>query len=93
MDEWATVNRHLQSIGTATCDVGHLILQAEILREEEKNNRAAEMLVAAARDVLHHRRLARRRTPPLRAATKIKTKSIYRPKVDLGPVLRARLAR
>ena len=58
--EWVKVNKHLQSVGTATCDVSHLILQADILREEEKNNRAAFMLMTAARDVLRHRKLARR---------------------------------
>jgi hypothetical protein len=59
--EWVTVNRHLQSVGTATCDVSHLILQADILREEERNSRGAEMLMNAARVVLDHRRLARMR--------------------------------
>lgn len=59
MSEWMTVNRHLQSIGTAACDVSNLILQADILREEDKNSRAAEMLVSAARDVLANRRRAR----------------------------------
>lgn len=59
-DEWVLVNRHLQSVGTATCDVSQLILQADILRTEEKNSRAAEMLMNAARDVLRHRQQARR---------------------------------
>lgn len=59
--EWVKINRHLQSIGTATCDVSNLILQADMLREEDDNSRAAEMLMNAARDVLHHRRLARMR--------------------------------
>jgi hypothetical protein len=63
--EWATVSRHLQSVGSATCDVGHLILQADILLQEEKNSRAAYMLLSAARDVLHHRRLARLRASRL----------------------------
>lgn len=61
------VNRHLQSVGSATCDVSNLILQADILREEEKNSRAAQMLMGAARDVLHHRRLARRSRASLTA--------------------------
>ena len=64
-DEWVKINRHLQSIGTATCDVSHLILQADILRSEDGNNRAAEMLMSCARDVLHHRRLARQRAARL----------------------------
>lgn len=59
-DEWVKINRHLQSVGTATCDVSHLILQADILQSEHKNSRAAAMLMIAARDVLHHRKLARR---------------------------------
>ena len=59
-DEWVKVNRHLQSVGTATCDVSHLILQADILRTEDGNSRAAEMLMDAARNVLEHRKLARR---------------------------------
>lgn len=57
---WCTINQHLQSVGTATCDVSHLILQADILLDEEKNSRGAFMLMTAARDVLHHRKLARR---------------------------------
>lgn len=68
-DEWVKVNRHLQSVGTATCDVSNLILQADTLRSEERNSRAAEMLMNAARDVLHHRSLARRSRSQL-AATK-----------------------
>jgi len=59
-NEWVLVNRHLQSIGSATCDVSNLILEADILRSEDKNSRAAEMLMSAARDVLSHRKLARR---------------------------------
>lgn len=59
-DEFVKINRHLQSVGTATCDVSHLILQADILQSEDKNNRAAGMLMTAARDVLHHQKLARR---------------------------------
>lgn len=71
--EWVLINRHLQSVGSATCDVSALILEADTLREEEKNSRAAEMLMGAARDVLAHRRLARRhRLIPLRAKPKLR---------------------
>jgi len=62
--EWVTVNKHLQSVGSATCEVSNLILEADIIRSEEKNSRVAEMLINAARDVLHHRRLARNRDFP-----------------------------
>lgn len=65
--EWVKINQHLQSVGTATCDVSHLILQADILRSEDKNNRAAEMLMNAARDTLAHRKLARKRAAALAA--------------------------
>ena len=67
MTEWITVHKHLQSVGSATCDVSLLILQAEILRTEEKNSRAAEILMSAARDVLRHRKLARRSRAALTA--------------------------
>jgi hypothetical protein len=59
MTEWVKINRHLQSVGTAACDVSHLILQADTLLEEEKNTRAAAMLMSAARAVLEERRKAR----------------------------------
>ena len=59
-DEFVKVNRHLQTVGTATCDASHLILQADIAQTELKDSRAAFMLMTAARDVLHHRKLARR---------------------------------
>jgi hypothetical protein len=60
MNDWVTINRHLQTIGSATCGVSNLLLQADILRSEDKNSRAAEMLASAARDVLASRRQARR---------------------------------
>ena len=59
-DEFVKINQHLQSVGTATCDVSHLILQADIAQTELKDSRAAFMLMTAARDVLHYRKLARR---------------------------------
>lgn len=61
--EWVKVNRHLQTVGTATCDVSSLIFEANML-VEEKNSRAAFFLMCAARDVLRHRRLARHRPAP-----------------------------
>lgn len=57
--EYAKINRHLQNVGTATCDVGNLIMQADDMRESG-DSRAAFMLMSAARDVLHHREQARR---------------------------------
>lgn len=56
--EWVAINRHLQRFGTATCDVSHLILNADDLRAAG-NSCAAHMLASAARDVLAHRQRAR----------------------------------
>ena len=57
--EWATINRHLQTVGTAACSVSHLILLADILATEDKNPRAAAMLLCAARTVLAEQQKAR----------------------------------
>lgn len=56
--EWVKVNRHLQSIGTATCDVSQLILLADDFKLEG-NDRAAFRMMTAARDVLRHRKSLR----------------------------------
>jgi hypothetical protein len=73
--EWAKVNAHLQRVGSATCNVSSLILEADTMLEEEKNSRAAAMLMSAARDVLAHRRLARRHLIPLRAQTRLRKRA------------------
>jgi hypothetical protein len=57
--EWVKINRHLQAVGTATCDVSNLILQADDAREAG-DSRSEYRLMSAARDVLAHRKLARR---------------------------------
>lgn len=71
MQEWVKINRHLQSVGTATCDVSNLIMNADIMRDEG-NVRAAGLLMSAARSVLDYRRrssraygerLSRKQTP------------------------------
>lgn len=55
--EYVKVSRHLQSVGTATCDVSHLIMLADGFGS---GSAAREQLMNAARDVLRHRALARR---------------------------------
>jgi hypothetical protein len=52
--EIVKIGQHLMTVGTATCDVSNLILQASILRTEDKNNRAAEMLMSAAKTLSEH---------------------------------------
>ncbi len=66
--EWVKVNKHLQSVGTATCDVSSLVLDADDLRADG-NERAAFKVMSAARDVLKHRKLLR-----LHCSTKANTK-------------------
>lgn len=75
--EWAAINRHLQTVGTATCDVSSLIMDADDLMAQGQN-RAAFKIMAAARDVLKHRKLLRQR----RAGSVIKKpkRGTYRPK-------------
>lgn len=51
-DEWVKVNRHLQRVGTATCDVSNMILEAD---ECEKGSRPQFWLMSAARTVLRER--------------------------------------
>lgn len=55
LPEWVTINKHLQSIGTATCDVSNLILQAD----DCKDPRVKFILMSAARDLLDARQIAR----------------------------------
>lgn len=52
------VNRHLQSVGTATCDVSNMILQAESCGKGPERI----MLMSAAREVLNLRQKVRRLT-------------------------------
>ena len=70
--EWVKTHRHLQTIGTATCDVSHLLLSADEAREAG-NLAVAQALASAARDVLRHRRLARKRGA---AAANVKRKRV-----------------
>ncbi len=53
-NDWVRMNRHLQRVGTATCDASNLILLAYDAKSEG-HDRWAFALMSAARDVTSHR--------------------------------------
>lgn len=57
--EWVTINKSIQKLGFATCDVSNLLLSADELRTAGHNH-AAALVASAVRDVLRHRQLARK---------------------------------
>lgn len=68
--EWVKINRHLQRVGTATCDVSSLIMDAD---DCERGSAAQYHLMCAARLVLSERQRMRhlrsaRINRPVRAA-------------------------
>jgi len=59
MNEWQTIGKHLVEVGSATCDISSMLLDADDLRRAG-HTRAADKVASAAHAVLLHR-LARRR--------------------------------
>jgi hypothetical protein len=54
MTDWVTINKHLQTVGTATCDVSNLLLEADEMKRAGLHV-ASFYLASAARDVLRNR--------------------------------------